>query len=209
MLSKLVLAPAKSLLFRSRPSLRLGRRLFCSAGAPSIVPSSEATIKKSPEAFHEQRLTMKDGRKVDLKFNDHSVCYELPERVGGATYDTHGQYMIMFTCKKCDTKQSKFFTKNAYHQGVVLVRCDGCQAFHLIADNLDWFGDGKTNIEKIMREKNEEMIIGDADPELLRVLRMDIEKTRAKLDEAQKARQAQHEQAQGEEPTGNQNDQKL
>lgn len=193
MFSRLVLYSSRHLLSGRRPSLCLGRRLFSEAKVQGLVPSGNATIKKGPEVFREQELKMQDGRKIDLKFNDHTVCYELPERVGGATYDTHGQYMIMFTCKKCDTKQSKFFTKNAYHQGVVLVRCDGCSAFHLIADNLGWFGDDKTNIETIMKEKNEEMIIGNADPELLRILKMDIDKTRGRLDEEQRARRPHEE----------------
>ncbi|XP_015111148.1 uncharacterized protein LOC107037226 isoform X2 [Diachasma alloeum] len=62
---------------------------------------------------------------------------------------------IMFTCKKCDTKNSKTMTKLAYEKGVVIIRCDGCKNNHLIADNLGWFGSipAKRNIEKIMKDK--------------------------------------------------------
>lgn len=53
----------------------------------------------------------------------------------------------MFTCGKCEHKMARTFTKDAYHKGVVLIRCDGCDNIHLIADNLGWFDDNKWNIE--------------------------------------------------------------
>lgn len=31
--------------------------------------------------------------------------------------------------------------KNAYHKGVVLIKCDNCNKVHLVADNLGWFDD--------------------------------------------------------------------
>lgn len=108
----------------------------------------------------------------------------------GLTVDTSGQYMVMFTCNKCNTKQSKFFTKNAYHHGVVLIRCEGCHAVHLMADNLGWYGDKKTNIETIMKEKNSSVLLGNADPRLLDLLNQKAQETKQRFDDEQKIRQA-------------------
>lgn len=64
---------------------------------------------------------------------------------------------LSFTCKVCNHRNTKLMSHLAYTKGVVIVRCDGCDNNHLIADNLKWFTDmdGKRNIEDIMREKGE------------------------------------------------------
>ena len=58
---------------------------------------------------------------------------------GGKATESGDLYVLMFTCGQCNAKQIKSFTKNAYHKGVVLVRCEGCDKIHLVADNLGWF----------------------------------------------------------------------
>lgn len=45
-------------------------------------------------------------------------------------------YEIRFTCKKCMTPQTHRMSKQAYHNGTVLVTCPGCKNRHLIADHL-------------------------------------------------------------------------
>ena len=70
---------------------------------------------------------------------------------------------MAFTCVKCETKQARTFSKESYEKGVVLVRCEGCDKLHLIADNLGWFNDEKTNIQTIMEEKGEKLMTNVSD----------------------------------------------
>jgi protein import protein ZIM17 len=48
---------------------------------------------------------------------------------------------MMFTCGVCDTRAAKGFSRQAYENGVVIVRCPGCEKQHLVADRYGWFGD--------------------------------------------------------------------
>ena len=64
---------------------------------------------------------------------------------------------MIFTCTVCETRSSRSFTKKAYNEGVVLIRCETCDGLHLVADNLGWFNDHKSNIETIMEEKGDKV----------------------------------------------------
>ncbi|OSX78012.1 hypothetical protein BU14_0126s0050 [Porphyra umbilicalis] len=48
---------------------------------------------------------------------------------------------MLFTCGACGVRSARTFSAAAYEAGVVLVRCGGCDAQHLVADRLGWFGD--------------------------------------------------------------------
>ena len=65
--------------------------------------------------------------------------------------------MIMFTCNVCQHRQARTFSKDAYEVGVVLIRCEGCDNLHLIADNLGWFRDENVNIEQLMKEQGKKV----------------------------------------------------
>lgn len=73
---------------------------------------------------------------------------------------------IMYTCTAeldddggvCGTRSAKVFTKQAYENGVVIVRCPGCLNQHLIADRLGWFDDDSWDIERLMSERGEGMV---------------------------------------------------
>ena len=61
----------------------------------------------------------------------------------------------------------------AYQQGAVLVRCPGCEAMHLIADNLDWFKLGKVKLDDVLSTRGEHVTdanVFDLSPEDLAIL---------------------------------------
>ncbi len=77
--------------------------------------------------------------------------------IKGTTRSRKGLLMIMFTCNVCQHRQGRTFSKDAYEVGVVLIRCEGCDNLHLIADNLGWFRDESVNIEQLMKEQGKKM----------------------------------------------------
>ena len=87
---------------------------------------------------------------------DDVTQYPSTSNFTGPKYGHHMLHMF-FTCRVCNTRGRKSFTRGAYETGVVLVRCEGCRNRHVIADQLGWFGE-KGNIEDILKEKSEKVI---------------------------------------------------
>ena len=63
---------------------------------------------------------------------------------------------MVFTCKVCETRSVKTACRESYERGVVVVRCDGCNNLHLIADRLGWFGQ-PGSIEDFLAARGEEV----------------------------------------------------
>jgi|Transcript_5535 protein import protein ZIM17 len=68
---------------------------------------------------------------------------------------------MMFTCGKCGTRAAKGFSRQAYENGVVIVRCPGCQVQHLVADRYGWFGE-PGSVEDFLKGRGETVVTGKA-----------------------------------------------
>jgi len=98
------------------------------------------------------------GTTISVQFQGKTISYDLGKTVKGATLgDTH-RYVLMCTCSICGNKIVKTFTKKAYHSGVVIIVCEKCENYHLIADNLGWFRDKPVNIEDFAEEKGDAVL---------------------------------------------------
>ncbi|XP_005107608.1 DNL-type zinc finger protein [Aplysia californica] len=76
------------------------------------------------------------------------------KRVGAIT----PRLAVSYKCNICGNRNTQAFSKKAYEEGVVIVKCETCQSNHLMADNLGWFKDvNKRNIEEILAAKGEEV----------------------------------------------------
>ena len=113
--------------------------------------------------------------------SDHSDIFEVKadESTQVKSNFIPGRLAIVFTCNVCELRSAKTFSKQAYYNGLVLIRCDSCKKLHLIADNIGWFNEGK-NVEEIMSalgetvtklDANQAMQIKALEPEIFKIIK--------------------------------------
>ena len=74
-----------------------------------------------------------------------------------------GKMALYFTCKVCEMRIGKQISRQAYDNGVIIARCDGCENLHLISDILGYFGE-TWDIEQLMKEEGDNIkVVGAED----------------------------------------------
>ena len=135
----LVLLPSRpgvvSVAARSRQAVR------------TAAPSMRAAPPEGPRGF----TPSTEGKRPQQKPKAMpSTEGKRPQQKPKAMVD---RFDMEFTCKLCETRNAHSISRRAYTKGTVIVTCPGCDATHLVADNLNWIEDDFVNLEKYMAEQ--------------------------------------------------------
>ncbi|KAI0222826.1 hypothetical protein LSAT2_025919 [Lamellibrachia satsuma] len=103
----------------------------------------------------------KDSEVIDTDTDSKNalpLADEIPNGSQAVLGNVATKMRIVYTCKVCNTRSSKTFSKLAYTKGIVIVKCPGCDSRHLIADNIGWFKHVEhKNVEEILASKGEQV----------------------------------------------------
>ena len=103
---------------------------FSQCVKPNRFLFSTSSVSKSDSSEYE---SVRKAREVD---NERRNLVDQDSQL-----KSENRLLIGFTCKKCSHRTHRTMSHHAYHNGIVLIECSGCQSRHLIADNLGWFKD--------------------------------------------------------------------
>lgn len=120
----------------------------------TIIPSVKTAVEHEASSSNSVAIDHSDviNKNPEVTFTANSQLKVSPR------HDT----AMMYTCKVCETRSVKMISRESYEKGVVVVRCAGCDNYHLIADHLGIFGE-KGSIEDILAARGEEVRRGNSD----------------------------------------------
>jgi hypothetical protein len=108
------------------------------------------------ETRHFRHLCSIPGKGVDSTASS-SGAYTVPDDGLGDVpgVKTSGdKFILVYTCKVCETRSAKKISKHGYEKGVVVVSCPGCEAKHLIADQLGIFEEPGWDLAQAVAQKS-------------------------------------------------------
>ncbi|XP_010504309.1 PREDICTED: uncharacterized protein C24H6.02c-like [Camelina sativa] len=142
------LSLSNSLFSRNNGYGRLLQRQFCvTRGA------NEASVTNVCNSSN----SATESAKVPTASEDLMVKYKSQLKI-----NPRHDFMMVFTCKVCETRSMKMASRESYEKGVVVVRCGGCDNLHLIADRRGWFGE-PGSVEDFLASRGEEFKRGSMD----------------------------------------------
>lgn len=133
----------------------------------TFLKQTSQYFKTNKKFYTKSKFLLNNNNKIDLTPEEDIKDHESPIKYDiGTANHKKGEPIgsgielrpnvpmlgMFFTCKACDTRSYKQFTKDSYEKGVVLIQCPGCKNLHLVADNLGWFQSGK-NVEELLKAK--------------------------------------------------------
>jgi hypothetical protein len=141
-----VCAASLLLLLPSRPADTITRQLRPRPAVRTAMLSMAAPAEK-PKGFAPRP---KDGKGPKDRRRGPKPKEITPENKPKAMTD---RFDMQFTCNLCNMRNEHSISRHAYRKGTVIVTCPGCNATHLVADNLNWIEDDFVNLEEFMAKQ--------------------------------------------------------
>lgn len=112
---------------------RTRRSSRCASRASSRGGEHAARRRRKAELHLWRARSASDGRDAFQKSEAGAPSEE--ER------STRRTVTVEFTCDVCGARNAKKVNPKALVRGTVYVQCDGCETYHRLVDNLNWWGE--------------------------------------------------------------------
>jgi DNL zinc finger len=121
------------------PEIPMGKRAAAFQRLGAITEASATAVTATTSASIVSTPTIPEVTNDVQDLNKANVTLNLDNIPG---MQTEGEkYIIVLTCSICETRTARKISKKAYHNGVVICRCEKCKNLHLLADRMGVFED--------------------------------------------------------------------